>query len=244
MTSTPELDLVLSNMLTGTLQIEGQFLNSSNFTFLGVVEADTQKIHVVYKPQKGERSLWDFPDHSLAKREVAAFELSKALEWDLVPPTVYRKKGAPAGPGSLQVYIDHDPRVNFFTLTTDQRQALRQVVAFDLLANNADRKAGHIILDPQGHTWLIDHGVCFHVEDKLRTVIWDFAGEPIPGLILQDIEKVVCEIEKGGLIHKRLTNLLERAEIHAIACRGRRLLADGQFPFPNKDRRPFPWPPV
>jgi hypothetical protein len=240
----PETDLVLSILRTGKIHIEAQFLNSSNFTFLGIVDSGDHKLRAVYKPQRGEQQLWDFPVRTLARREVAAFELSQALGWGLVPPTVIRHKDVPAGPGSLQVYIDHDPNLHYFTFSPEQRQSLRFVVVFDLLANNADRKGGHILLDDQGHNWLIDHGVCFHVEDKLRTVVWDFAGEPIPATILRDIERVAVEIENNGPAFKSLNPLLKKAEVIAVALRARRLLEVGSFPFPDKERRPFPWPPI
>jgi streptogramin lyase len=120
----------------------------------------------------------DFPRASLARREVAAYLVSEALGWRLVPPTVYRKDG-PIGSGSLQLFIEHDPGYHYFTFSDADRQRLHPVAIFDLLINNADRKGSHLLLDPDGHLWLIDHGLCFHREDKLRTVIWDFAGEPI-----------------------------------------------------------------
>ncbi len=140
----------------------------------------------MYKPTRGERPLWDFPPASLAGREVAAYLVSEALGWRLVPPTIYRKKG-PLGPGSLQAFVEHDPEYHYFTFNESDRQRLRPVALFDLLINNADRKGSHVLLDEQDHMWLIDHGVCFHVEDKIRTVIWDFAGEPFPDALCSDL---------------------------------------------------------
>ena len=177
----PELETstVLSVLQNGEITIKGEFVWGSNYTFLAEVCQEAQVVQSVYKPSRGERPLWDFPAASLARREAAAYVVSEALGWELVPPTVYRKK-APIGPGSLQLFIEHDPELHYFNLGEADKQRLRPVVLFDLLINNADRKGSHLLYDNHHHLWLIDHGICFHAEDKLRTVIWDFAGEPIP----------------------------------------------------------------
>jgi len=230
-------------MSNGSLQLLGQFTDSSNYTFLVRVEDGAQGFDTVYKPTRGEQPLWDFPRGTLAKREVAAYIVSQAMGWDLVPPTVYRRD-APLGPGSLQLFIEHDPEVHFFNLKDAERQRLRPVVLFDLLVNNADRKGGHLFLDAGGHLWLIDHGICFHVEDKLRTVIWDFAGEEIPAPLLDDLRRFAEQLESGGNAFRQLKKMLSLEEVQALLSRARSLLMIQTFPYPTEVRRPYPWPPV
>jgi uncharacterized repeat protein (TIGR03843 family) len=197
----------------------------------------------VYKPSRGERPLWDFPPASLARREAAAYLVSEALGWELVPPTVYRQK-APIGPGSLQLFVEHDPELNYFSLSEAQRQRLRPVVLFDLLVNNADRKGSHLLYDNNHHLWLIDHGICFHVENKLRTVIWDFIGEPIPIKLLDDLRCFRQLLMPEQDLYMKLQPLLNQKEIQALAKRAERLISLGQFPAPNPEERSIPWPPL
>jgi len=234
---------VIEALRRGKLMLEGQFINSSNYTFLVKVVYQSQPVTTVYKPLRGERPLWDFPGGTLAKREVAAYQVSEALGWCLVPATIFRHK-APLGPGSLQQFVEHDPDYHYFTFSEQDRQRLRPVAAFDLLVNNADRKGSHILRDPQGHLWLIDHGVCFHAEDKLRTVLWDFAGEEIPDAILADLRHLLQELENKGRLYKQLSDKLLLEEIDALAERARWLLEVKHFPHPSNIRRPYPWPPV
>ena len=184
---------ILQALQAGTIDLQGQFLNSSNYTFLAHLDYEGQRLPVVYKPVRGERPLWDFPTNTLSKREAAAFTVSELLGWNLVPPTVFRRK-APLGRGSLQYYVNHDPQNHYFNFSEAVRQRLRPFALFDLLVNNADRKGGHLLLDADGDLWGIDHGVCFHVEDKLRTVIWDFAGEPLPEDLMADVTRVADEL--------------------------------------------------
>jgi hypothetical protein len=238
--SLPYLDSILETLAHGELRVEGQFVWGSNYTFLAVVNGPAGEMRAVYKPQRGERPLWDFPDGTLAGREVAAYRTSAALGWDLVPPTVLRRDG-PAGPGSLQLFLDLDPERHVFTFTEEERQRLRPVVAFDGLINNADRKGGHILLASDGHIWLIDHGVCFHVEDKLRTVLWEFAGEPIPPDLLGDLERFGGGLVPGSRLEAQFDGLLESDEVEALRRRAERLVADGTFPKPGSGR-PYPWP--
>ena len=234
---------VLAILHKGALNVEGQFLSGSNYTFLGPVTLEDETIQAVYKPVRGEQPLWDFPAGSLAHRETAAYLFSEALGWELVPPTIYRRK-APIGPGSLQLYIDHDPEIHFFTLDDEDKQRLRPTVLFDLALNNADRKGGHILRGADGHLWLIDHGLCFHVEDKLRTVIWDFGGEPIPDDLAADFDRVENELAPEGTLRAELEQHLRPGEVSALAARIRRLLKAGCFPMPPTSRRSYPWPPV
>jgi uncharacterized repeat protein (TIGR03843 family) len=235
-------DSPLETLLTqGKISLTGQFVWGSNYTFLVEVAGEGGPIAAVYKPARGERPLWDFPSGSLASREVAAYRVSRALGWDLVPLTVLREDG-PAGQGSLQVFVDADPERHYFTFSDDEKQRLRPVAAFDLLINNADRKGGHVLLSPGGHLWLIDHGVCFHEEEKLRTVVWDFAGEPIPAQILEDVERFRAGMASRGPLRESLQGLLSRQEIAALSRRAEGIVASGVFPLPSDDRRPYPWP--
>lgn len=234
---------VLELLQYGDLTLQGQFTHGSNYTFLGEVGCAQGSARVVYKPRRGEQPLWDFPTGTLAKREVAAYLLSELLGWHLVPPTIYRRK-APAGPGSLQEYIFHDPQYHYFSFTAEDRQRLRPAALFDLLVNNADRKGSHILVDAKGHLWLIDHGVCFNVEDKLRTVIWDFSGEPFPAELAADVERTLPRLNAGEDGFAALKPYLRVSEIHALVRRARRLLETGFYPFPPEDRRAFPYPPL
>lgn len=231
----------------GKLEVKGEFLLGSNYTFLAKVDYLGESLDVVYKPVRGERPLWDFPPASLARREVAAYLVSEALNWRLVPPTVFRSEG-PFGAGSIQLFIQHDFEYHYFNFSTQDRLRLRPVALFDLLVNNADRKASHIILDPDQHIWLIDHGICFHVENKLRTVVWDFAGEPIPDDLLVDLIEFRQQLTPGNGQPSELVNALSgylsQAEIEALARRADHLIAYRTFQNPELNRRPFPWPPV
>jgi uncharacterized repeat protein (TIGR03843 family) len=221
----------------GALEIRGQFTYGSNSTFLVSVDG---ALEAVYKPIRGEQPLWDFPSETLAGREVAAFLVSEALGWSLVPLTVLRRD-APYGPGSLQLRILHDPEQHYFTLDEVTRQRLRPAALFDLIINNADRKAGHILLDVDNKIWLIDHGICFHAEPKLRTVIWDFAGQPIPQDLLADIAQLAAGLELPQATPD-LATYLNSAELAAISARIAALLADPVFPLPSEEQRQVPWP--
>lgn len=243
MTSSPEVlsakEQILDCLNTAEIEVVGQFTWGSNFTFLVKLESKDCRLQAVYKPSQGERPLWDFPEETLAGREVAACLLSEALGWAQVPPTVYRQDG-PAGPGSLQLRIEHDPEQHYFTFDAATRQRLRPAALFDLLINNADRKGGHVLLGPEGHIWLIDHGLCFHAEPKLRTVIWDFVGEEIPEELLRDIERLKVE----DRIYEGLKPYLAESELEALHSRIDAVLESGVFPAPPEDARSTPWPPV
>jgi uncharacterized repeat protein (TIGR03843 family) len=189
----------------------------------------------VYKPARGERPLWDFPP-GLFKREIAAWELSEALGWGLVPRTIRRE--GPFGEGALQRFIDADFEQHYFTLRDDDAHhpQLRRMCAFDLITNNADRKSGHCLIAPDGAIYGIDNGLCFHVEPKLRTVIWDFAGEPIPPPIVEDLSRLLT---KG--LPASLARLIEPAEREALLARTRALVKVGHFPADDVGYR-YPWP--
>lgn len=241
----PELAVptVLNVLQSGEITIKGEFVWGSNYTFLAEVTRNGDMVLSVYKPSRGERPLWDFPPASLARREAAAYVVSEALGWELVPPTVYRRKG-PIGPGSLQLFIEHDPELHYFNLEESDRQLLRPVVLFDMLINNADRKGSHLLLDKNHHLWLIDHGICFHAEDKLRTVIWDFADEPIPAVLMDDLHSFSQVLQPDTPVYKQLQALLIQPEINALAHRADRLLSLRKFPEPDPDQRSYPWPPL
>lgn len=235
----------LKILTEGKLALKGEFLWGSNHTFLVQVEHEKGELAAVYKPVRGERPLWDFPYASLAKREVAAFLISEALGWHFVPPTILRKK-APFGTGSLQLFVDYDVNHHYFNFSDDERQSLRPVVAFDLLINNADRKGSHVVMDAAQKIWLIDHGVCFHVEDRLRTVVWDFSGEPIPAEIIQSILNLIEKLKVNHKDPESLTAYLRKfllaGEVKALISRAQDLVDIGEFPAPDPKRRQFPWP--
>lgn len=233
----------LETLQHGTLTLKGRFVWGSNYTFLVEVEHEGNLLQAVYKPTRGERPLWDFPEATLAHREVAAYLVSEALGWELVPPTVYRSDGL-MGAGSAQLFIDHDPEYHYFNMSPEDRQRLRPVVLFDLLVNNADRKGSHLLKDAAEHVWLIDHGICFHVEDKLRTVIWDFAGEPIPAGLLASLESFHQRLEHDDALGESLGAHLALREVQALGERAAVLLESRCFPDPGEDRRFYPWPPV
>lgn len=234
------METVLQHLAEGEVEITGQFTYGSNYTFLAQVTKEGQQHKAVYKPTEGERPLWDFPQGSLAAREVAAFEVDRLLGWGYVPPTVLRED-APSGGGSLQQFVNLEGARHYFQLTEQEKDRLRPVALFDALINNADRKGGHVLLTPDEKIWLIDHGVCFHHQTKLRTVIWDFAGEPIPGDLLQELERFAAELETEQA-RDRLAPLLSDHELTALSARAERLLESGAFPEPHPSRRPHPWP--
>lgn len=235
---------IINALLKGEITVDGQFLQGSNYTFRGLLTHEEHEHQVVYKPVRGEQPLWDFPRGSLAHREAAAYLLSEILGWALVPPTVYRRK-APIGPGSVQLYVEHDPEYHYFTFEEEDRQRLRPAVLFDLIVNNADRKAGHILRSVEdGHLWLIDQGLCFHMDDKLRTVLWDFGGEPIPPELVADLERLDGLLEDGEPHREELQQHIRPGEISAMAARVRGLIRLETFPLPPSSRRSYPWPPV
>ena len=234
---------VLTVLEEGQLTIRGEFVWGSNYTFLTQVEQEEFTTDAVYKPIRGERPLWDFPTASLAWRELAAYRVSEALGWELVPPTVYRQDG-PAGPGSLQLFIEHDPEYHYFNLTEVDKERLQPVVVFDVLINNADRKGSHLLFDPDEHLFLIDHGLSFHQEYKLRTIIWDFAGERIPPNFLSDIEEFHQALSMNSSLISAMHECLSPIELTAMGNRAEHLIATGHYPSPDPSRRVYPWPAI
>jgi hypothetical protein len=239
---------LLDLLSEGSLESQGLLPWSSNYTFLmRVCREETppatmteEEILAVYKPQRGERPLWDFASGTLCLRERAAFLLSEALGWGLVPATVLRD--GPHGLGSLQWFVPHDPEAHYFTFEGQFVSQVQRVALFDVVVNNADRKGGHLLRDDGNRVWAIDHGICFHEHPKLRTVIWDYAGDPIPEAMLADLS-VLAEIlatpDEPRLAE--LLQLLSERELHALRQRLARLIGAARFPEPGPGRH-YPWP--
>jgi uncharacterized repeat protein (TIGR03843 family) len=220
----------------GAVTVRGRMPWASNATFLAEVTLDARTALAIYKPERGERPLWDFPP-GLYRREVAAYLLSEALGWGLVPPTVCRDNG-PYGEGSLQLFVRADFEQNYFTLREDpeHRARLERMCLFDIIANNADRKGGHCLYGEDGAIYGIDHGLTFHAELKLRTVIWDFGGERIPRELLDDVRRAL-----PGTVPPTVAALLDPQEKKALLARARAVLKSGRFPEDTTGRR-YPWP--
>jgi uncharacterized repeat protein (TIGR03843 family) len=224
------------------LKVLGLLHGSSNYTFLARLEPHPPAgLLAVYKPARGESPLWDFEAGTLYRREVAAYELSKVLGWPHIPPTVVRAEG-PHGIGALQLFIDADRR-HFLDEQSTRRPAWAQVALFDVIANNADRKSGHCLFDANDEVWVIDHGLTFNVDHKLRTVIWDFSGEPLPAELCDDVERALVDVQKGHLA-ATLEGLLSPAEVRMLKRRLRGVLDPAwRFPEPTSAWS-IPWPPV
>jgi uncharacterized repeat protein (TIGR03843 family) len=221
----------------GDYELKGQFVLGSNYTFLVKVHYEGMDYPAVYKPSRGEQPLWDFPENTLALREVAAYIVSEALGFHIVPFTTLREDG-PHGAGSLQQFIEYDPEYHYFNFTEDDRQLLQPIALFDVLVNNADRKGGHIFFENDTHKlYAIDHGICFHEENKLRTVLWDFGGQKIPADLLSRLSL------SPGLLSD-LGRYLDPVEISALCARADSILKRGVFPRQPRDRRAMPWPPL
>jgi uncharacterized repeat protein (TIGR03843 family) len=221
----------------GDLELKGQFMLGSNYTFLVNVHYQDTTYPAVYKPSKGEQPLWDFPESTLALREVAAYLVSETLGFHIVPFTTLREEG-PYGAGSLQQFIDYDSEYHYFNFSEDDKQLLKPVVLFDLLVNNADRKGGHVFFEDDSHKlFAIDHGICFHEDDKLRTVLWDFSGQKIPADLLS-------RLSLSPSLLADLEPYLSPREISALCARAESILKRGTFPRQPRDRRAMPWPPL
>jgi hypothetical protein len=221
----------------GGLELKGQFMLGSNYTFLVDITYEDQTYPAVYKPKRGEQPLWDFPESSLAHREVAAYLISEALGLHIVPFTILREEG-PYGAGSLQQFIDYDPEYHYFNFSVEDKQLLKPVVLFDLLINNADRKGGHVFFENETHKlFAIDHGICFHEDDKLRTVLWDFGGQTIP-------DDLKSRLALSPNLLADLEPHLSPNEITALQSRADSILKKGRFPRQPRDRRAMPWPPL
>jgi len=238
-TLTLELDDVLRLLRVGELSVEGRLVDASNATLYCLAELDGVSAAVVYKPVRGERPLWDFPDGTLAGREVSAYAVSHATGWDVVPPTVLRE--GPFGPGMCQLWVDIDEAVELTVLARSEHADLRRMAVFDAVVNNADRKGGHLLPRPDGRVQGVDHGICFSAEDKLRTLLWQWRGKRLPEEAVEVLSRVRAELEEG--LGERLHACLTVTEVQATKDRVDRLLRTCRFPQPSNDWPAIPWPP-
>jgi uncharacterized repeat protein (TIGR03843 family) len=223
----------------GTIDVEGRMLDASNVTLFGTIRCGEVVGECVYKPVAGERPLWDFPDGTLAGREISAFLVSQATGWRVVPPTVLRE--GPFGAGMVQLWIDGEADVDLPAFVRRDEPALRRMAVFDAVVNNADRKGGHIIPMPDRHVYGVDHGICFSVDPKLRTLLWRWAGKPLPAEAVEVLERLGDELrgDLGEELHEHLT----RREVRATQQRVAELLRTGRHPEPNGEWPALPWPP-
>lgn len=234
-----DVDAAARLLGAGELHVEGRLVAASNATLFCTVRLGDCRAHAVYKPVAGERPLWDFPDGTLAGREVAAYAVSEATGWSIVPPTVLRD--GPYGPGMCQLWIDVDETVDIAALARSDHPQLRRMAVFDAVINNADRKGGHLLPTRGGHVYGVDHGVCFSVEDKLRTLLWRWRGRRLPAEELEVLGTLRTELD--GALGAALGRLLTPAEVAATRHRVARLLTTRRFPQPAEDWPAIPWPP-
>ena len=227
---------MLSDLHDGELRVVGRLVDASNATLLCDIGSEEEPVQVIYKPIAGERALWDFPDGELAKREVAAFLLSKSVDYNIVPETIFRD--GPFGLGSVQRWIDVDESIDVVELAQSQDPLIRKMALFDVLINNTDRKFGHILPTHDGSVFGCDHGVSFHSEDKLRTVLWQFAGQPLTESELVDMSRILASLPQSGV-----AEFLNEADQEALVRRIERVKSEATFPFPSEDWPAVPWPP-
>lgn len=234
---------ILQLLTNGEIEVEGLIPWSSNATLLVTVRRGDLDALAVYKPQRGERPLWDFPHGTLGMREVASYWVCRALGWDLVPPTVLRE--GPHGLGSLQWFVDAEKDAHFFTIEAEPAYAndLKRLAALDIILNNADRKAGHCLVGHDGRLWAIDNALTFHVEYKLRTVIWNFVGQPLPLDLVTDLQALEARLSEDSTMGPALMQLISEAEVAAFCRRLRQLTAAGRYPEPGPGY-PVPFPSV
>ncbi len=235
-------DPLVPVLTRGRLKVLGLLPDCSNYTFLVRATEHGREALAVYKPQRGETPLYDFPQGTLCLRERAAYLVSAALGWNLVPLTVMREAG-PLGAGSLQLFIEADPQHHYFTLAPRHKTVFLRFALFDWLINNADRKSGHCLLDATGHIWGIDHGLSFHALPKLRTVIWDYAGERVPGELLAQACTLIPRLVGAEEWAQELRRSLDPREVAALTQRIRAAEAARVFPQPRSERA-YPWPPI
>jgi uncharacterized repeat protein (TIGR03843 family) len=238
-TVTLELDDVLRLLREGELSVEGRLVDASNATLYCTATLDDVTAAVVYKPVRGERPLWDFPDGTLAGREVSAYLVSQATGWDLVPPTVMRD--GPFGPGMCQLWVDVDESVDLPALARSDHPHLRRMAVFDAVVNNADRKGGHLLPREDGRVQGVDHGICFSSHDKLRTLLWQWRGKPLTDEAVDVLSSLRAQLE--GPLGDALHELLTVPEVRATMARVDRLLRTRRHPEPSDDWPAIPWPP-
>ena len=237
----PELDLdsALTLLREGELSVEGRLMDASNATLYCSTTLDGLQAACVYKPVRGERPLWDFPDGTLAGRELSAYLVSEASGWDVVPPTVMRE--GPYGPGMCQLWVDIDENVDLQELARSDHPDLRRMAVFDAVVNNADRKGGHLLPRADGRVQGVDHGICFSTEDKLRTLLWQWRGLPLSDEAIEVLSRLRAELE--GPLGDGLDALLTRREVRRTRERVDRLLTTRCHPQPSPDWPAIPWPP-
>ena len=226
-------------LLDGELDLEGRLLDASNVSLIGAIRTPELAGECIYKPVRGERPLWDFPDGTLAGREISAYLVSEATGWRVVPPTVLRD--GPFGPGMVQLWQHADPTVQMHTFVRRDVPALRRMAVFDAVVNNADRKGGHMIPMVDGHVYGVDHGICFSPDPKLRTLLWRWAGQPLTDEALEVLERLTEQLrgDLGEALHEHLT----RTEVRRTQQRVADLLRSGRHPEPSGDWPALPWPP-
>ena len=227
----------IAHLTSGELEITGRLVDASNATLFGVMHHEESTLEVIYKPVAGERPLWDFPNGTLADREYVAFLLSDKTGMDLVPPTILRE--GPAGLGMVQRWIDVDESIELGAYFAQDRKELRRLALFDAIVNNTDRKIGHLLPDQKGHLFACDHGVTFHTEDKLRTVLWQWAGDALTDEEMDTLEHTQTFIESYSTV---LATHLTAHEIEATCQRINKLRSDGIMPLPSEDWPAIPWP--
>jgi uncharacterized repeat protein (TIGR03843 family) len=234
------ISAILELLERGRVEMEGLVPWGSNYTFLVHVHHQQDQVEAIYKPNRGERPLWDFARGSLSRRERAAYVISEAVQWHLVPPTILRE--GPHGWGSVQYFVEHDSQHHYFTLQGHFHDQIRQIALFDVLINNADRKSGHVLLGDDDRLWAIDHGLCFHSENKLRSVIWEYAGEPLPDSLVADLHNFRSWLSTSdGEDRRELNTLLSHPELEALRRRLDQLIESRCFPSPSQGRH-YPWP--
>ena len=232
----------LELLARGTLEVEGRLVGASNATLYCTIKGAGAEANCVYKPVAGERPLWDFPTGTLAGREVAAYAVSRAAGWNIVPPTVMRD--GPFGQGMCQLWIDLDPEVDLVALSRRGDHAgLREMAVFDAVVNNADRKIGHLLPVTDGHLYGCDHGVCFAEDYKLRTVLWQWRGKALPRRSVEALRRLADDMAAGWLADE-LSKHLTRTEVNATRSRVAKLLKHRTHPYPSEDWPAIPWPPV
>ena len=221
----------------GELEITGRLVDASNATLFGSITLESESFEVIYKPVAGERPLWDFPDGTLADREYAAFLLSDLAGFDVVPPTILRE--GPAGFGMVQRLIDIDESIQLSDFFANDSPQLRQLAIFDSIINNTDRKIGHLLPATNGHLFACDHGVTFHSEDKLRTVLWQWAGDTLSTKEIVQLQEIAILVERERELFVRH---ITPTEFTALQMRISRLIAEAKMPSPSDDWPPIPWP--
>ncbi len=237
--ATLTLEDALRLLREGELSIEGRLMDASNATLYCATTLDGVTAACVYKPVQGERPLWDFPDGTLAGREISAYLVSEASGWDVVPPTVMRE--GPFGSGMCQLWVDVDETVDLSELARSDHPDLRRMAVFDAVVNNADRKGGHLLPRVDGRVQGVDHGICFSPEDKLRTLLWQWRGLPLTDEAVEVLSRVRAELE--GALGDGLHDHLTRREVRRTVERVDRLLTTRRHPQPSPDWPAIPWPP-